>query len=699
MWILSGIGSAISYFWPTHSADAIPQAALYFGPVAFAFVLIGLSIVIWRIYKGEIAAIFCLAMMGTLPLYLFFRAGEADHHGLVAICSLANVLFLVIGGVGLSKAPMKLAGKKAKPSSQPMAPPEVNGKSPRGWFITSGVAGAAGIWISAASQIPVLVGCGLAAVLIAFLARQSKEVVANPELWRVWGISGGLACIGFYLLEYFPSHLGLRMEVNNPVYAIAWVGAGYFLECLTRYLSGQGPLAKNWKDRGRLTLSLLAVAAPAVVILMAKDQLFWVSDRFVFDLHRFYIREFQGLSEYLKGDGAVSFGLNFLLAPLLCLAVSIGLLWKGQISQQRRGELLFSLGPALVVQILSISQVRWTGNASALWVVTIIIISLIVRESATLRRGWKVAALALLLIAAGAHPTQSIFAAISTAHNEGTVEREFLPAILTHDISLRINRSYPNSHPRILSGPTSSTEFAYYGGDEVLGTLYWENRPGLEAAADIYAATSEAEFKGLLLKRGITHLVMFSWDSFAQSYVRLHRGLGRTTEARDGCLASYLEGTRPQPIWLRPLYYPVPAAYQMKDAWVRIYQVVPDQTPAQWHLHVGMYQLDAGRMDLAEKSFRESLKLDPTSAETRVTMATVLIEDRKADEAIATMMPLISGEVIPQRPDLVESLAAEMARTGKQYAAKLLYSELVPYFEAKNDTISASRCRAAAAKN
>lgn len=701
MWILSGIGSIITHLRPNQTADIIPQAALYFGPVTFAFALIALSFLVWRVYGGRVSAVFCLAMVGALPLYLFFRAGEADHHGLVSICSLASVLFLVMGGLGLS-ARQKNEGKpkrRTKKGSDEVALEEVaTKKSPRSWFISSGVAGAAGIWISAASQIPVLVGCGLVALLVALLAGRSRNMTLSPKMWRIWGISGALACMGFYLLEYFPSHLGLRMEVNNPIYAVAWLGAGHLLEASTRLLSRQGSLAKGGIEWVQLAASLMAVAAPAVVILAAKEQLFWVSDRFVFDLHRFYIREFQGIAEYLKGDNGASFGLNFLLPAALCLVVAFALLWKGRVPEQRRYELLFALGPAVVLQILSISQVRWTGNAAALWAVTIVVIAVIILESTALRRSWKIGALALFLLAVGAHPTQSVLAAIGTTQNEGTVEREFLPAILTHDIAMRINRSHPQGQPRILSGPTSSTELAYYGGDAVVGTLYWENRPGLEAAADIYAATNEAEFKELLQKRGITHLVLFSWDSFAQSYVRLHRGLGKSAEARDGCLASYLEGTRPQPIWLRPLYYPIPKSYGLKDAWVRIYQVVPDQTPAQWHLHVGMYQVDAGRLDLAEKSFRESLKLDPTSVETRVALATVLIEDNKSSDAVATMNALITSAT-PQRPDLIESLASEMARIGKNEAAILLYSELVPYYDAKHDSVSADRCRAAIQKN
>ena len=608
LWILIGLSQLVDT-----SPGSVQIAALYFGPITFCLFLIPLSLLVFRAFGGFPAAAFSLASAGFFPFFQFFRGGETDHHGLVAACALAMVLFLLIAH---RQQPISLSVKKARRGKSDSTPTTGAKNHAARWVIASGLAGAVGLWISAASLIPALVGCGLSALAIAlFLPKESFP----PRFWTLWGAAGGAGSLFFYLLEYFPHHLGWRMEVNNPLYAIAWVGAGFMLEALTRALSKRGALIPSKKDALFLSISLLAIVAPAIVIIFWKDSTFWVSDRFLYDLHRYYIREFQGLGAYLTGDGAARFALTYILPSALTLLVAVRLYFSRYISNSQRSVILLAVGPALVLQILSFSQMRWAGNACALWIALIVALTEIL-ATASFPKWWRIPAGALFLLVISFYPMQSIATAREIASSPQAVDKKFLPPLVTHDIALRINRSTPDKTPVILSGPTSSTEMAYYGGGKTLGTLYWENKPGLEAAANIYAATDEATFKSLLEKHGITHLVIFSWDSFAQSYVRLWRGLGRDAEARDACLAGYLEGRRPQPLWLRPLYYAIPPSFDLKKAWVRIYQFVPAQTPSQWHYHVGLYQMEAGRRDLAEKSFQESLKLDEGNVEARTAL-------------------------------------------------------------------------------
>ena len=53
--------------------------------------------------------------------------------------------------------------------------------------------------------------------------------LSDPGLFRFWGLVGGGASVAVWLLEYFPNHLGLRLEVNHPLYAAAWIGGGEVL--------------------------------------------------------------------------------------------------------------------------------------------------------------------------------------------------------------------------------------------------------------------------------------------------------------------------------------------------------------------------------------------------------------------------------------------------------------------------------------
>ena len=46
----------------------------------------------------------------------------------------------------------------------------------------------------------------------------------EPDVWRLWGRVGAALSLVFYLIEYTPSHLAMRLEVNHPFYALAWWG-------------------------------------------------------------------------------------------------------------------------------------------------------------------------------------------------------------------------------------------------------------------------------------------------------------------------------------------------------------------------------------------------------------------------------------------------------------------------------------------
>jgi hypothetical protein len=259
---------------------------------------------------------------------------------------------------------------------------------------------------------------------------------------------------------------------------------------------------------------------------------------------------------------------------------------------------------------------------------------------------------------------------------ENTVDKSQAPSALTRDVCHRLAAAAGGRRPVILASPSCSTEMIYYGGAKGIGTLYWENLPGLQAGARIYSVKDEEAALSLVKQHGITHLVFFSWDSFGQRYARLDRGLGREDEARDGFVAGLLEGTRPQPVWLNPLWYPVPPEYELgDDHWVRIYEVVPGQTRAQWLYHVGVYQLDAGKRDLAERSFRESLVLDGDQTASRLgllMLAAAQGSDQKVGEHAAALLRTDPD----QGPRILENAAVLLEGAGLTGQAALVRATL-----------------------
>ena len=288
-WWLGGL----SWLWSSVSGCsagvAVEQVALYANPLAFLLFFALLVPLVWRRFGPVASGALALGLVTVTPFRELYGFVDPDHHGLVAACCLCSVLFLVIGGAGWVKAVAV-----ASPGAMPLP---VFDSSKR-WFIAAGFAGGAGLWISSATQVPVLIGTGLAALVAnGWLARKVPRTAPwriAPELWRVWGVAGAVASLGFYLLEYFPSHLGLRLEVNHPLYALAWLGGGDLLCRLVRSLAGND-FAKPGRDRLVALAGVTGFLSLPAVILLTKERTFWVADPFVWALHTDYIKEFSSL--------------------------------------------------------------------------------------------------------------------------------------------------------------------------------------------------------------------------------------------------------------------------------------------------------------------------------------------------------------------------------------------------------------------
>ena len=204
--------------------------------------------------------------VGVGPFYQSFAEGWLDHHGLAALNALLSVLLLAGGAAGWVRTPT--TERDADTSSLLGRLPD-RAQAKR-WFIAAGIAGGVGLWISAASEAPVLVEVGLGALLATgLLGRHANEkdgARPDPSLWRVWGWSGAATSTFFYLLEYFPAHFGMRLEVNHPLYALAWAGGGEIIFRSCRWWSG-GKLSGNGRDWAWLFFGVLTVAAIPVLVV------------------------------------------------------------------------------------------------------------------------------------------------------------------------------------------------------------------------------------------------------------------------------------------------------------------------------------------------------------------------------------------------------------------------------------------------
>jgi hypothetical protein len=616
---------------------AVEHAATYATPWLLGIFMVTVVPLTARRFGPWPAALLAFGLVAVNPFSSEYGAGSIDHHGIAASCALLTVFFLLAGDAGF--------------------PGSTTAGSARRWFIASGVAGAVGLWINAATQIPVLFGVALGAFWAARSAggtRTAHRVAVRPEtappqfepsLWRAWGFAGGLASLVFYFVEYFPSHLGWRLEVNHPLYALAWAGGG---DLLARVAARrQGRTAAN-RDKLWLGLSALAVALPAVVAL-ALPQTFVVADKFLWTLHVDYIEEFSSLLARLRAQPGDAIGALLVHVTLLPLFALPAVLWlfREKLGAVQRASLALSLAPALWLTLLAWNQVRWLHVSCALWLAVIVALATLATSSDfrwTPAR--KLVAGALLALVFLPYPIQAIVAAVRTSRNPGAVSREALRQAIVRDFAYWLRRRTGDEAAVVLSGPTASTELIYHGGFTGVGTLYWENLEGLRALVNIYGAATPEQALALVRQRGVTHLVMFPWGTFADESARLARGLRPDAPIPPGAFARDLfESGRGMPDWVRPLVYRLPAIPQFKDDLVLALEVVPGQSAAEAAVRRAQFLAAFGANDDAARLVEEALAKNPACLPALIMRASLLRQARNS-AGFAETMQRIQGALL-----------------------------------------------------
>lgn len=619
IWLIAGLAKLFSFFSGHSALDCVAWAAIVSPLILLSLAVVGVAFMLARRLGWGIAGLFVLVLFTSRTIHEGFVYGMVDHHGIVFSFAIASVLALVFSGAGLVNS------KKAN------FPFFLDEASARHWMILSGVLGGAALWVSAATVLPVIVGCGLGAIITAWSASRAG-ITIKPDLWRSWGLAGCLTSLGFYALEYFPFRMGWRLEINHPLYALAWLAAADLLSRLLFWLFNKGRLTNGSSaDRLRLGIAVAFILMPPVMAAVRPDLFFYVSDRFLLALHTEYINEFQPLwIILLEEEGAFFKILTTFVWPLVVLLGAPLLLWRPGISPAWRALAFFVMCPLLAMQCLAFSQVRWQGMATGLWIIEALIIlvaTLQLRTVSRLPRGILSALAALSLLAAIWHP-QAVFrnAWATTSEFQNGLPKNCAPTVLLRDVAHRLLQANPHQVPVVLAGPNSSTDLSYYGHLRTLGTLYWENVEGLKKAAHIFAAPNAAEALRLIRQAGATHIVVASWDDFGMDYLKLLKDSGEISKIpAEPFVKSLLDGAEP-PDWIRPLYYPIPAVFGLEGQEVRIFAVLPDQSPLDALIHRGIYQLDAGNAHAAKKIFQRANDLNPNDPRS--------VEGLKAAEAL-----------------------------------------------------------------
>lgn len=503
--------------------NAVEKATLWLAPLALLAAMVVFSS--WALrHLGLMAAIFIVAAM-TLHERLLegFFPSYVDHHGLLGV----SVLGTVLGAVAMVRGI-------------------------RAGAAFSALCGAFGLWVSAASVAPAIAATALAGAFV------SAWHPGDSRAWRLWGAIGAGTSLVFYLAEYFPLHMGLRLEANHPLYAVAWLAGGEIVARLAED-ERRSPLEMAWP--------WLALLALPVTIALGGTQVLSFTDPFMARLHGHYIREFLPMWTTLAQAGpAMVIRTGVMEAVPLVAALATLAVLRGR----SPAMLVFTTFVAAALLAMAWWQVRWQINASAAQVCLMLVLIDTWTAGRTTTRRWLAMATAVaVLFVPGAidHYGSSI-----RALADRRVGMRDVGLALSRDIARALRASQPRGEIVLLASPDASTTVGYYGRFRTIGTLYWENSAGLKAAASMFSAHDDAEAERLLRGRGVTHVAMISDGNFvAPYYDLLHPGASRA-QIEDSFGWRLLAGAAP-PAWLEPIPYELPPDLGMLGTRVLLFKV------------------------------------------------------------------------------------------------------------------------------
>lgn len=571
-WWLAGLA------WIDHAISGRPigqsveRAVIYSGPLMLVLLFVGVVPLLYRRFAPLAAGLFALGVVAVYPFYLDFIPGYADHHGLVNSCGLLMVLCFAAGSC-----------------TGPTEPA-------RRWFIVSALAGGLGLWISAATLVPVLIGLGCGVLGAAWLARGTSfrpPWLADPGLVRLWGWTGAGFSLAAWLLEYFPHHLAMRLEVNHPLYAAAWLGAGEALRVAILVLR-DGTRAVSHRDRWAGTAGAGLVLLLPLVIAFTSARTFLVADPFLWQLHAQYIAEFQGLIRILRrGFNA---GLAALWLPVLLLVPALWRVARSVTPASTRVQLALVLAPALLGWVMGWNQIRWLGLAFALTVPVIAVFCLVERE-AERPRAWFFRCWA----AVGLVFAPGIVTTVQRTVMASEFTTEDIRSLAERDVAHWLRLRGGSDRVVVAASPSTTTKLLLHGSLTGVGTLYWENVTGLKHTAELFAAPTADAAEKIARRLDLTHIVFVSWGSFEATYVRLQRGLPESAPLPPEAFFARLMGSPVPPPWLRAVPFKLPKHPALEKDQVLVWEITRTQTPTTALAWAVNYYLELGRFDAAEK--------------------------------------------------------------------------------------------------
>ena len=657
-WVIAGAGWVQHLFTGQPLPRAIERATLWINPTVLLLLIIVVSA--WTTRRAGAIAGMVMAITMTCHDRVFegFFPSYVDHHGLLTVAVLGLTLGAVLMGAGWWK-PNPDGGPAILPNSPEQA---------RRGATFSAISGACGLWVSAASTIPPIAIIGIAGVLaIVIHGRASRDQGAtfDPDTWRRWGRVGAGASLFFYLLEYFPSHMGLRLEPNHPFHALAWLGGGELIAQFgTRWFA---PREERWQNATRLIAPLIAVMITPVTILLGGSKVFVPIDPFLARLHNDYIQEFLPMWKTLRGFDFQAIVQSVVMASIPLVAAILTLTYFRRTNSI---VLWFATIVAVFLNVMAWWQSRWLLNVSGIQICLVLVLLAIWTPSLRPAWRWGVAVgVAVLLFV----PNTIIrFVGAQGDIMARRVSPKDALAPLNRDIAAALRASQPEGEITMLSSPNGSVGIGYYGRFKTLGTLYWENNDGLKAAAAILGAQTEREAATLVRAHRITHVAIVSDENFIAQYYQLqHPGASLEEIKKSFGLQLLVDKKIPQ--WLQMIPYKVPDDLGSLKVTVMLFKVNFKQNLAEAVYHVALSQIAEGAYEEADRMLDILLKQAPHNYQPWIRRAELLLGRHNWVDAAQHYLKGISLAPKADRPALYITAGKEFYTRGQHGLAIDIY--------------------------
>jgi hypothetical protein len=581
------IGSASPYrwwlgavAWIDHAVSgrpagpAVEQAALYADPLLQLLFLVGATAVAAWQFGAFPAALLALGLATVFPFAAGFLPGAPNDQGLVRACAFWSVFPLL---AGIARAHSATADAERRTQR---------------WFFIAGVAGGLGLWIGPAVQVPVLAGIALGGLIAAWVARDASGNPASATKnlpWLTWALGGAGTCFAGYLIEYFPDHLGSwQLKVVHPLHALAWLGGGVLLARTAAWIQGNKH-GRNLREIGICAFSIAALGALPVTMWLTHSLGFLETN-----LSSIQLTRLSG------GVSATSLWVwlveeqNIRMVWATVFPVFLALPGGWLIFRRRAGiacrvSVAVALGPVLVAIGFACQQLSWWNQVDVVLLVLVVAASAAIGNSVNrrlLQWIWFCSLAPIVLLGA-----IQIFPS-SEGATKGALDETEIWSLVERDLARWLALHAGTENTVVLAPHSQTITLHYYGGLRGLATIGSDNMDGLGVAVRILSASTPEEAKELIDGRGVTHIIIPSWDSYFEVYARM--GVGKV----EGTFYERLMRWRLPP-WLKPVPYQLPTVAGLEGQSLTILEVVEDQDDAAAASRVAEYFVEMGQLDRA----------------------------------------------------------------------------------------------------